>query len=173
MAAVRIVPLTLAQANYMVANLHRHHKPTVGHRFSIGVVNDGILVGACIVGRPVAPKTNQSNVAEVTRLVTDGTKNACSLLYGAAARSAKAMGYHKIQTFILETECGASLKAAGWVLEGHSFGGDGWQNRAGRRSDQPTCAKSRWVSKFSANSDEEFALPFSECAVSAEADLFA
>ena len=42
-------------------------------------------------------------VVEVTRLCTDGTKNACSFLYGAAARIAKEMGYKQIQTYILES----------------------------------------------------------------------
>ena len=83
---MKIKPLTLKQANILVTSLHRHHKPAVGHRFSLGLEKDGQLVGACIVGRPVSREISQYNVAEVTRLVTDGTKMACSMLYGAAAR---------------------------------------------------------------------------------------
>ena len=64
----------------------------------------GIPVGAAMTER----------VLEVTRLVTDGTANACSLLYAAAARVGKELGYERIQTFILATEPGTSLRAAGW-----------------------------------------------------------
>ena len=116
---LRIVHLELSEANELVARWHRHHKPAVGHRFSIGVVNDADeLVGAVIVGRPVARATDQYAVVEVTRLVSDGTPNACSALYQAAARAAKALGFARIQTFILETEPGTSLKAAGWTQDG-------------------------------------------------------
>src|SRR5689334_12804833 len=80
---LRIVPLTLKQANQLIAQLHRHHQPVRGHRFSIGCMLGSQLVGACVVGRPVARMTDQYTVAEVTRLVTDGTKNACSVLYAA------------------------------------------------------------------------------------------
>jgi hypothetical protein len=92
-------PLTLAAANALVAQLHRHHKPATRHRFSLGAFKPAPaeagrerLVGAAIVGRPVARMIDQHGVAEVTRLNTDGTRNAASFLLGAAARAAKAMG---------------------------------------------------------------------------------
>ena len=143
---MRVVPLTLKQANQLVADLHRHHKPVVGHRFSIGVEVDGKLVGACIVGRPVARYCDQNMTAEVTRVVTDGTINACSMLYGAAARACKAMGYTKIQTYTLIDELGTTLKASGWIREAVTQGGQ-WTHTHGktRRTDQPTSAKVRWA----------------------------
>lgn len=144
---LRVYPLTLSAANDLVARLHRHHKPVVGHRFSLGVRDaTGVTRGCAIIGRPVARMVDQYSVAEVTRLVTDGTKNACSILYAAAARAAKAMGFARIQTYILETELGTSLKAAGWALDGTTSGGD-WNHgpRKGRRTDQPMGAKQRWV----------------------------
>ena len=141
---MQITPLTLAQANELVLKLHRHHKPVVGHRFSIGVQKDGILVGAAIVGRPVARNTDTYLVAEVTRLVTDGTKNACSFLYAAAARIARAMGFKSIQTFILEEEPGTSLIAASWQKVGSTVSGLGWNSRPNRRKDQPTGPKIKW-----------------------------
>src|SRR5262245_44735784 len=128
---MRPVPLTLREANELVARWHRHHKPVIGHRFSIGCEVNGQLVGAVIVGRPVAYKTNAQRVAEVTRLVTDGTPHACSLLYAAAARAAQAMGYDRIQTFTLETEPGTSLRAASWRRDGLTPG------HAWTRSDTP------------------------------------
>ena len=141
---LKVIPLTLKEGNAFVALHHRHHKPTVGHKFSIGAEYDGTLVGAAIAGRPVARQTDFRKVLEVTRLVTDGTFNACSILYAACARIAKAMGYEKIQTFILEEENGSSLKASGWVLAGHTTGGDWNSTGRKRRTDQPMGPKSRW-----------------------------
>lgn len=144
-----VVPLTLNQANQLVETFHRHHKPCTGHRFSIGAMSNGLLVGAAIVSRPVARKSPQYEWCEVIRLVTNGHKNACSFLYGASARIAKEMGFKRIQTFILDEETGASLKAAGWVFDGVSRGGD-WNvpSRGGRRQDQPMQAKQRWKKEF-------------------------
>ena len=144
------VPLTIKQANLLVEELHRHHKACRGHRFSIGAKESatGRLVGAVIVGRPVSRGIDPYNVAEVSRLVTDGTKNACSFLYAAAARAAKAIGFKYIQTYILEDEPGISLRAAGWKLDGVTRGGD-WNNsfafKGKRRTDQPMCPKKRYV----------------------------
>jgi hypothetical protein len=146
---LRVVPLTLAQLNEIVAELHRHHKPVQGHRFSLGAWDSkNGMVGACSVGRPVARMCDQYAIAEVTRLVTDGTKNACSILYAASARACAAMGFRRIQTYILASEPGTSLKAAGWRLDAVVAGGD-WNhskaNAGTRRTDQPQGAKQRWV----------------------------
>ena len=142
---LRIVPITLKEANDLVKDKHRHHKPVVGARWSIGVENDGKLVGAAIVGRPVARMTDQYRIAEVTRLVTDGTKNACSILYACAARICREMGFDHVQTAILESESGHSLKVSGWEFSHWTDGGD-WNrpSRGGRRTDQPMCRKQVW-----------------------------
>ena len=139
-----VVPLELSEANTLVSMMHRHHAPCVGHRFSIGCVKDGKLVGAAIVGRPVARLINHREVCEVSRLVTDGTKNACSILYAAAALAAAALGYMKIQTYILDTEIGTSLVASGWTCEGSAGGGDWNTKKRVRRTDQPMSKKTRW-----------------------------
>lgn len=114
--------LELATANAFVGAMHRHHKPCTGHRFSLGAEQAGALVGVAIVGRPIARKTNHLTTLEVNRLCTNGTKNACSFLYSAAARAGKALGYYEIITFILATEPGTSLLAAGWECVGTTPG---------------------------------------------------
>jgi len=144
-----VIPIELSEANAAVAAWHRHHKPCQGHRFSLGVVDDdGVLHGACIVGRPVARLAGEPRkVLEVTRLVTDGTYNACSMLYSAAARAGKELGFERIQTYILaDEETGTSLKASGWLCEGMAGGGQ-WKHTDGkeRRTDQPTGMKTRWA----------------------------
>lgn len=102
---------------------HRHHTPPVGHKFSLAAMFGNKLVGVCIVGRPVSRMRDDGLTLEVTRLCTDGTKDACSFLYGAAARAAFALGYRRIGTYILKSEPGTSLKAAGWKLIGERGGG--------------------------------------------------
>ena len=105
-----LTPVSLSEANAFVARYHRHHKPVVGHKFSIGCMADGRLVGVAIVGRPVSRYLDNGLTLEVNRLCTDGTKNACSFLYAAAWRAARAMGYRKIITYILDTESGAARR---------------------------------------------------------------
>lgn len=117
------VPLTLAEANRLVARWHRHHRPILGHRFSIGAQVDGQVIGAVIVGHPAARHYDQHLIAEVRRLVTNGHRNACSFLYQRAARAAKEMGFVAIQTYILESETGVSLRACGWTRIAVSPGG--------------------------------------------------
>lgn len=141
------VPLELTEANAFVTLHHRHHKPSQGHRFSLGCVDkDGTLHGAAIVGRPVARLAGSPrDVLEVVRLVTDGTPNACSILYAAAARVGRALGFLRIQTYVLGTELGTSLLASGWHYNGEAGGGQ-WKHTDGkpRRTDQPTELKGRW-----------------------------
>lgn len=145
----KVIPLILKEANGFVLSNHRHHKPVQGHRFSLGYEVSGKIVGVIICGRPVARKTCFQSCLEVSRLCTDGTKNACSKLYSAAARVAKEMGFIKIQTFILESESGISLKASGWNFAGYSSGGQ-WKHTDGntRRKDQPVCRKIKYEKYF-------------------------
>ena len=157
MSKLTVIPLELEEANRVVEAWHRHHKPTVGHRFSLGVVDEEDVVhGAAIIGRPVARLAGDPrDVLEVSRLVSDGTRNVCSMLYSAAARAGKEMGYRRIQTYILaDEETGSSLKASGWTCEGVAGGGQ-WKHTDGkeRRTDQPTGKKMRW-SKLLFNREE-------------------
>ena len=125
-----VVPITLAEANAFVEQNHRHHGKTTGHKFSVAVADTetGEIVGVAIVGRPVSRHLDNGWTLEVNRLCTDGTKNACSMLYAAAWRAARAMGYKRIVTYILESENGASLRASGWKCVGQA-GGLRWTGR--------------------------------------------
>lgn len=133
-AMLTLIPVSLAQANEFVRQHHRHHKPVAGHKFSIGCAENGRLCAVAIVGRPVSRYLDDGFTLEVNRLCSDGTKNACSILYAAAARAARAMGYRKIITYTLDTESGASLRAAGWTNAGLA-GGKAWTGS--RRPAQP------------------------------------
>lgn len=132
---LRHVRIKLPEANAFVSEHHRHHKPVIGHLFSIGAVMDETLVGVAIVGRPVARMRDDGETAEVTRLCTDGTRNACSFLYGASAKAAFALGFKRIGTYILASEPGTSLTGAGWRMVGETSGGS-WS-----RGDRPRVDK--------------------------------
>lgn len=138
---LEVVRIDLAEANAFVEQHHRHHKPVVGHLFSIGAAKDGKIVGVAIVGRPVARMRDDGETAEVTRLCTDGTRNACSFLYGACARAAFALGFKRIGTYILATEPGTSLAAANWRLVGQTSGGSWSRGNRPRVDKHPTQAK--------------------------------
>ena len=142
---LRLAPITLRAANDYVNAHHRHHGPARGHKFSVAVVDDNDDIrGVVIVGRPVARNLDDGYTAEVTRLCTDGAPNACSMLYGAAWRAARAMGYRRIGTYILADEDGTSLRAAGWRLVGE-VRGRSWDTPARPRTDKhPTTDKTRW-----------------------------
>lgn len=92
---LEIVPMTLREANAFVKQNHRHHGPVAGHKFSIGLSDGSKIVGVAIVGRPVSRHLDDGWTLEVNRLCTDGSRNACSMLYAAAWRAARAMGYKK------------------------------------------------------------------------------
>ncbi len=146
-AGLRVVPCSLREAQAFVARLHRHHKdqPLPGHKMSLGVeactrLANGetwALVGVAMIGNPSAPALQKDRrLVEIRRVCTDGTPNACSMLYGAARRALRAMGYETIITYTLPEEGGTSLRAAGFVLDKVDAGGASadWHNRAGRRA---------------------------------------
>lgn len=142
------VPITQKQAAEYVAANHRHHKPARGDVFRIGAEKDGRVVGIIQCGRPTARCLQDGLTLEAVRLCTDGTHNACSFLYSAAARVAKELGYKRIITYTLESEPGASLKASGWVLDGITKGGT-WDTPSRHRTDKaPTCRKKRWIKQL-------------------------
>ena len=138
-----VCPLSLAQANAYVAAHHRHSRPVIGAKFSLGAMEGDQLMGVAIVGRPVARMLDDGSVLEVTRLCTTGARNAASFLYGAAARATFALGYRKLVTYTLTTEPGTSLRAAGWRVVGE-VKGRSWSCPSRPRAPQPLLDKLRW-----------------------------
>lgn len=138
-----IVPVSFAQACEFVAVHHRHHRPPVGHKFSLGVATGTQLVGVAIVGRPVARVFDDRQTLEVTRTATDGTAHANSALYGAAWRAAKALGYRRLITYTQKGETGTSLRAAGWRVIAQRPARPGWDMPGRRRRTNGT----EWVER--------------------------
>ena len=155
---LQVRPITLREANAYVAQHHRHNIPTTGHKWSIACYDDDRLCGVAICGRPVARRLDDGLTIEARRVCTDGTRNACSCLYGACARIAKEFGYKRITTYILETEPGTSLKASGWRMVAQC-GGTSWDVPSrprevteitlfGEERKYPNCKKQRWEKQF-------------------------
>lgn len=112
---LEIRPITLREANRYVKENHRHNMPTNGHKFSIACYDGDRLCGVAIAGQPIARKLDDGLTIEIRRVCTDGTRNACSILYGACSRCAREMGYKRVITYTLISEPGTSLKASGFV----------------------------------------------------------
>ena len=141
---MKLVPITLAEANAFVEQHHRHHGLVAGHQFSLGAAKDDVIVAVAIVGRPVARMNQDGYTSELTRLASDGTRNACSFLYGRAWRAAQALGYRRMITYTLASEDGASLRAAGWRLIGEAGGGSWSRENRPRVDKHPLQQKLRW-----------------------------
>ena len=159
---LEVRPITLREANKYVAENHRHNLPVAGHKFSIAcyeVCGDtNRLCGVAIAGRPVARRLDDGLTIEILRVCTDGTYNACSVLYGACARAARAMGYRRVVTYTLASEPGTSLKAAGFTFDGEA-GGLSWDVPSrprevsqmtlfGEERKYPDEKKVRWVKHY-------------------------
>ena len=122
---MKIRPITLREANAYVAQNHRHNQATSGHKWSIACYDGDRLCGVAICGQPIARKLYDGLTIEIRRVCTDGTRNACSMLYGACCRVAKAMGYQRVITYTLQSEPGASLRASNFTDCGEA-GGATW-----------------------------------------------
>lgn len=141
---LRLAPIPLAVANAFVLAHHRHHGPVVGHKFSMGVFDKMGLRGVAIAGRPVSRHLDDGASLEVTRVATDGTRNACSKLYAGVARESAKRGCKRVLTYTLADENGASLRASNWKPIFASAGGS-WNVPSRPRQDKsPTTPKTRW-----------------------------
>lgn len=130
--SLELRPCDFRTAADFVGLYHRHNKPPTGHKFSIACYDGERLCGVVMVGRPIGRYLDDGLTLEVNRNCTDGTKNACSMLYGAAQRAAKALGYKRLVTYTLQSENGASLRASNWKCDGPA-GGTHW---TGQRYEQ-------------------------------------
>lgn len=157
--SLEVKQISLKDANAFIIKNHRHHTKTTGHKYSVACYDDGKLCGVACVGRPLSRMLDNGETLEVTRLCTDGTYNACSILYARCAKIAKDFGYKKIITYILETENGTSLKASGWHCESENVGGGSWSvpsrpreieemDLFGNTKKYPICKKQRWAKEL-------------------------
>jgi len=162
--SLEIRPISFKEASEYIERFHRHNGKTVGCKFTIGCFDGDKLVGVAVCGRPVSRHYDDGLTLEINRVCTDGTYNACSILYGASSRIAKDMGYKKVITYTLVTENGASLKASGFKCEGQT-GGIEWTGIRNPKNkeyqqislfpqrEKPHYMKQRWVKRFATDSE--------------------
>lgn len=124
---LRLVPVSLAVANEHVAAWHRHNDPVVQCVFRVGVSDEaGVLRAVAIAESPKGRGNMDGDTIEITRVASDGTVNACSMLYGACARAAFALGYRRVITYTQAAEPGSSLRAAGYRVLAQRPARAGW-----------------------------------------------
>lgn len=142
--SLTLQPISITEAQVFVGRHHRHHEAPTGGLFAVAVSDGETVRGVAIIGRPVARMLQDGWTAEVTRVCTLGDKNAPSMLYGAAWRAARALGYRRLITYTLKSEPGTSLIASGWKLVG-AAGGGSWSRKNRPRVDtHPTEQKQLW-----------------------------
>ncbi|MDR1705601.1 MAG: hypothetical protein LBS19_13080 [Clostridiales bacterium] len=155
-----LCPITLKQAQDFIKKHHRHNDPPYGHKLSIGLAEDGRLIGVVVLARPISRHLSDGYTAEVTRCcVLEGKRNANSKLYGAAVRAARAMGYRRVISYTLPSESGASLKAVGFHVDGITNSNkNGWDSPGRPRKKPvryPTGRKVRWAISWADLPDRE------------------
>lgn len=113
--SLALVPTTLREANAFVSRHHRHHKPVRGCRFVVAAARGDEIVAVAIVARPRARALQDGWTAELVRLCSvdpprpsGHASGACSMLYAACWRAARALGYRRLVTYTLPSEGGAA-----------------------------------------------------------------
>lgn len=153
---MEVRPATVSDAKRAIARWHRHNKPPVSGLFAAAVARgagDPEPCGVAVVGRPSAQELQDGRTCEITRVATDGAYNACSMLYAACRKAAAALGYRRVYTYTLATESGASLRAAGFVIDERLPPRESWSCPSRPRvqvdlfgnEQRPPGAKVRWV----------------------------
>jgi hypothetical protein len=141
---LELQPITYRESCAFIEEHHSHHRPPQGYKFAIAVNDGERIVGVITVGRPVSRNLDDGWTAEVTRCCTIGVKNAASMLYAAAWRAARAMGYKRMITYTLVKEKGTSLKAAGWKTLYQTEGGSWSRSERPRIDKHPLGQKTLW-----------------------------
>lgn len=158
---LKIVPgISRSDAQAWIRAHHDHNDPPIGDLFRLGASDSsGRIVGVAIVGRPIARALQDGWTVEVLRVAVRrdldpwgtrrGYPGACSFLYAASWRAARALGYRRAVTYTLDSESGASLRAlAGWTPQ-KATEARGWGSRSVQRRRRDLAVsmqdKRRWM----------------------------
>lgn len=133
--SLQLVPVSQRDAADCVRRWHRHNPPPPFDLFRVGIADDDVLVCVGIASRPVARHLDDGRTVEVSRVASDGTRNATSMAYAALTRAAFALGYRRVITYTQAGESGASLRAAGWHVIAERPARKGWSTPSRPRDD--------------------------------------
>ena len=109
-------PCTIRRAKQWVKEHHRRLKDIQGAMWAIRVLRGEDVVGVAMVGNPARLLAEEGCLCVLRVAVLEEQPNACSMLYGACARAARAMGATSLVTYTHLDEPGTSLRAAGAAL---------------------------------------------------------
>lgn len=137
------MPCTVKAALKWVRETHRHLPDLQGGLFAAAWESGGEIVGVGIAGNPSRVWQREGKIV-ISRIATIGAENACSALYGALCRAAKALGYVEAWTYTLPNELAASLRAAGFEDMGMTHGGTYDRPSRARRPPVRPEPKRRW-----------------------------
>jgi hypothetical protein len=141
-------PCTVKRALPFVARVHRRLPKVQGALWAVSVLVRGEIVGVALVGHP-ARELMDDTLAVLRVAVIEGQRNACSMLYGACSKAAKAMGAENLITYTHVDEPGTSLKAAGWIYGGLTDGGELTRPSRQRQLVVDARQKHRWWAPWS------------------------
>lgn len=116
--SLELRPIGVREASAVVKRLHRHLPRVVGGLFAVSVFAGDELVGVGVASQPKARQSRDGFTVEITRVATDGHRNACSRIYASLLRASAAIGARRALTFTRPEEPGASLRAVGFVDDG-------------------------------------------------------
>lgn len=147
---LRLRPWTVKAALPFVRNVHRRLPRIQGAMWAISLRSGVDVVGVALVGHPARLLCEDDQTLSVLRVaVLEGTPNGCSMLYGACARAAQAMGAKNLITYTHLDEPGTTLRAAGWVDGGITSGGEADRPSRSRMPAVDASPKRRWWAPFS------------------------
>ena len=115
---LEIVPVTQKEAHAFADRRYKQQKRIKGYQFSVGCTDGDRMVGVANVARPASRYMDDGWTLEMTGVCTDGSEDVRLMLYAAAWRAARALGYRKLITYVMDTEPGTGLKMAGWKCIG-------------------------------------------------------
>lgn len=142
--------VAFSEAKAFVNEHHRHNVAPIGWKFGACVYNGDEIIGVVMAGRPVSAALQRQGCLEINRNCVKACSpkglawNACSFMYGWACRKAFNNGFRRVITYTLESEDGASLRAAGFVPVARSKGGSWSRGKRPRTDKAPTAPKIRW-----------------------------
>lgn len=146
---MRLRPWTVKQALPFIRRVHRRLPAIQGALWAVRVVLGGETVGCAVVARPARQWDDGTTLTVARVAVIEGHPNACSMLYGACSRAAKAMGALNLVTYTHADEAGTSLKAAGWIYAGQTDGGEHDRPSRSRKPAVDALPKHRWFAPWS------------------------
>ena len=144
-----LVPVKLKKLNAYIEDNHRHHGRIRTDFFRVGCQVDERLAGVVSAGLPNAPMLcKKPTCCEVTRLCTDMTHSAGSLLLGAIVRAGLSLGYRRFVSYTRVDELGTVYRAANWwpvaCVKGREWNTGNKRSRKGRKPSTEIIDRIRW-----------------------------